>query len=153
VRERLRISEVPSFEGYRFYGEGKLKTIPDGWRVLTTIIREWVEHQQAMRKADYCGFRGTAQAASLLQPNENLGITLSGFSQAQTNQQLMQILLRMLATEANLRGLLQSTLRLAANSVGAASASLVVVNESGAVTEGCMLQEGEAQTLQPTQLN
>jgi hypothetical protein len=153
VRERLRISEVPSFEGYRFYGEGKLKTIPDGWRVLTTIVREWVEHQQAMRKADYCGFRGTAQATSLLQPNENLGVTLSGFSQAQTNQQLMQILLRMLSTEANLRGVLQSALRLTVDSMGASSASLVVVNESGAVTEGCLMQEGEAQTLQPTQLN
>ena len=31
---RLRLTEVPSFEGYRFRGEGKLRTIPDGFRVI-----------------------------------------------------------------------------------------------------------------------
>ena len=41
VRERLRIVEVPSFEGYRFFGVGKLKTIPDGFRVLGTIMSEY----------------------------------------------------------------------------------------------------------------
>ncbi len=34
LRKRLRIMEVPSFEGFRFYGVGKLRTIPDGLRVL-----------------------------------------------------------------------------------------------------------------------
>jgi hypothetical protein len=38
----LRVAEVPSFEEDRVYGESNLRTFPDGWRVLKTILREWV---------------------------------------------------------------------------------------------------------------
>lgn len=36
----LRIAEVPSFEAERVHGTSNLRTIPDGWRVLTTIMKE-----------------------------------------------------------------------------------------------------------------
>lgn len=36
----LNVAEVPSFEAKRIYGEGRLRTIPDGWRVLRTIVQE-----------------------------------------------------------------------------------------------------------------
>ncbi len=36
----LKIAEVPSFEAPRIHGESHLRTIPDGWRVLKTILRE-----------------------------------------------------------------------------------------------------------------
>jgi glycosyltransferase involved in cell wall biosynthesis len=36
----LNVAEVPSFEAKRIYGEGRLRTIPDGWRVLKTIFNE-----------------------------------------------------------------------------------------------------------------
>jgi glycosyltransferase involved in cell wall biosynthesis len=36
----LRIYEVPSFEAQRIHGSSNLRTIPDGWRVLKTIITE-----------------------------------------------------------------------------------------------------------------
>jgi glycosyltransferase involved in cell wall biosynthesis len=36
----LNVAEVPSFEAKRIYGEGRLRTIPDGWRVLRTIFQE-----------------------------------------------------------------------------------------------------------------
>jgi len=36
----LRIAEVPSFEAERVYGTSRLRTIPDGWRILKTIVRE-----------------------------------------------------------------------------------------------------------------
>ncbi len=36
----LRVAEVPSFEAHRIHGESNLHTIPDGMRVLRTIIRE-----------------------------------------------------------------------------------------------------------------
>jgi glycosyltransferase involved in cell wall biosynthesis len=39
-RVGLRVSEVPSYEYRRRHGEGRLRTIPDGWRVLKTIIAE-----------------------------------------------------------------------------------------------------------------
>jgi CheY-like chemotaxis protein/glycosyltransferase involved in cell wall biosynthesis len=41
LRTSLKIIEVPSFEGYRFFGVGKLRTIPDGLRVLRTIFNEF----------------------------------------------------------------------------------------------------------------
>jgi hypothetical protein len=39
-RVGLRVAEVPSFEHMRRYGEGQLRTFPDGWRVLKTILAE-----------------------------------------------------------------------------------------------------------------
>ncbi len=36
----LRIAEVPSYETRRIHGVGRLRTFPDGWRVLKTILRE-----------------------------------------------------------------------------------------------------------------
>jgi glycosyltransferase involved in cell wall biosynthesis len=40
LKAGLRITEVPSFEFPRVHGQGRLKTIPDGWRVLKTIFWE-----------------------------------------------------------------------------------------------------------------
>jgi len=41
VAAGLKICEVASFEARRVYGVSRLRTIPDGWRVLKTIWREW----------------------------------------------------------------------------------------------------------------
>ncbi len=41
VRLGLRIVEVPSQEAARHYGESNLRTFRDGWRVLSTMLREW----------------------------------------------------------------------------------------------------------------
>lgn len=38
----LKIFEVPSFEASRVHGVSNLRTLPDGWRVLKTILRERV---------------------------------------------------------------------------------------------------------------
>jgi glycosyltransferase involved in cell wall biosynthesis len=40
LRRGLVVAEVPSFESERVYGVGRLRTLPDGWRVLKTIFRE-----------------------------------------------------------------------------------------------------------------
>lgn len=40
IRRGLKVAEVPSFESRRVYGSGRLRTIPDGWRVLKTIFAE-----------------------------------------------------------------------------------------------------------------
>jgi hypothetical protein len=42
LRSGLRVAEIPSFEQKRLYGKSNLRTIPDGWRVLKTIVRERV---------------------------------------------------------------------------------------------------------------
>jgi glycosyltransferase involved in cell wall biosynthesis len=40
LRADLKVAEVASFERARLHGEAKLRAIPDGWRVLKTILRE-----------------------------------------------------------------------------------------------------------------
>lgn len=40
VRAGLKVAEVPSFEERRLHGDAKLRALPDGWRVLKTILRE-----------------------------------------------------------------------------------------------------------------
>jgi glycosyltransferase involved in cell wall biosynthesis len=44
LRAKMRITEVPSFESARVYGKGRLRTIPDGWRVLKSVFRERAAH-------------------------------------------------------------------------------------------------------------
>jgi len=40
LKAGLRIVEVPSFEARRIHGASNLRAVPDGWRVLKTILRE-----------------------------------------------------------------------------------------------------------------
>jgi len=40
LRAGFKVAEVPSFEADRIHGVSNLKTIPDGWRVLKTMIKE-----------------------------------------------------------------------------------------------------------------
>lgn len=42
----LKVAEVPSFESPRVFGTGRLRTIPDGWRVLKTIFREYLQRDR-----------------------------------------------------------------------------------------------------------
>ncbi len=42
LQAKLKVVEVPSFEDKRRYGVGRLRAIPDGWRVVKTILREWL---------------------------------------------------------------------------------------------------------------
>lgn len=68
LRARLKVTEVPSFEARRIHGTSNLRTIPDGWRVLKTILRERlkrhderviprmtdVEPQREVRRLEIC---------------------------------------------------------------------------------------------------
>jgi hypothetical protein len=40
LRARLRVVEIGSVESERMYGDAKLRTFADGWRVLKAIIKE-----------------------------------------------------------------------------------------------------------------
>ncbi len=40
LRAGFLVTEVPSYEAARVHGQSRLRTIPDGWRVLRTILRE-----------------------------------------------------------------------------------------------------------------
>jgi glycosyltransferase involved in cell wall biosynthesis len=52
LRSGLRVAEVPSFESKRVYGESRLRTIPDGLRVLRTILHERIRRGQAQQLRD-----------------------------------------------------------------------------------------------------
>jgi glycosyltransferase involved in cell wall biosynthesis len=61
LAQRLKITEVASFEGERIHGRSKLRTFPDGWRVLRTIFQEW-------RLSKRMGGRSTAGAGLTTPP-------------------------------------------------------------------------------------
>jgi glycosyltransferase involved in cell wall biosynthesis len=52
LRSRLRVVEVPSFEADRIHGDSNLRAIPDGWRVLKTILREYSARPLRVRQAN-----------------------------------------------------------------------------------------------------
>ncbi len=39
----LNVAEVPSYEAKRIHGDSHLRAVPDGMRVLKTILKEWIE--------------------------------------------------------------------------------------------------------------
>jgi glycosyltransferase involved in cell wall biosynthesis len=52
-KAQLKIAEVPSIENQRIYGKSNLHTFRDGWRVLRTIIKEWVRDQSSLPQPQY----------------------------------------------------------------------------------------------------
>jgi hypothetical protein len=51
LRAGLKVAEVASFEERRLHGEAKLRALPDGWRVLTTILRERFRSRLSLHEA------------------------------------------------------------------------------------------------------
>jgi glycosyltransferase involved in cell wall biosynthesis len=51
LRAGLKVAEVPSFEADRIHGESNLRALPDGWRVLKTILRERLSTDEMPRAA------------------------------------------------------------------------------------------------------
>jgi glycosyltransferase involved in cell wall biosynthesis len=51
LKAKLRIAEVPSFETLRIHGRSNLHAIPDGFRVLRTILRERYASPRAVEGA------------------------------------------------------------------------------------------------------
>ena len=52
LREQVVVAEVPSFEAERIHGVGRLRTFPDGWRVLKCIVGEWLGGPRRSRKPE-----------------------------------------------------------------------------------------------------
>jgi glycosyltransferase involved in cell wall biosynthesis len=62
LRAGLRITEVPSFEAERRFGNSNLRTFRDGWRVARTVLRERFARASATLAA------GAASAAATHEP-------------------------------------------------------------------------------------
>lgn len=140
LRQKMRIVEVPSFEGYRFFGEGKLQTIPDGVRVLKTIFLEWVNAMKQKEADLYLGFRGVVpKAINSFLVQDNSSIT----EQARLDLQFLRLFSRMLFSGFNLDQALQRVLQLAIHSLDAHSGSIVLLDENGEVKQVCLAYEDE----------
>lgn len=167
VREKLRVTEVGSFEGYRFFGLGKLQTIPDGWRVLKTILTEtWLAWKQRQPQL-YLGFRGLMPAAvtalavarpSLLSefapasaavpgPRRQLAQRSTALDRARLSLGSLVALNDALMREGGALTLMQQVLRVTMDDMGAGSGSLVLMDEQGSPLMGWALYDGAAQTL------
>jgi glycosyltransferase involved in cell wall biosynthesis len=59
LKAGLRVVEVASFESRRLKGVAKLRTVPDGWRVLRTIVLEGAGWGES-RRAERAGMRARA---------------------------------------------------------------------------------------------
>jgi hypothetical protein len=71
LQAKLKIVEVPSFEDKRRYGSGRLRTIPDGWRVTKTIFQEWLKPQ---RQATQVLPAQTASASSVVSTSDSMAL-------------------------------------------------------------------------------
>lgn len=140
LRRKMRIVEVPSFEGYRFYGEGKLQTIPDGVRVLKTIFLEWVAGMKEKQPDLYLGFRGIV-------PNPSNSFVIQDYSsitkQAELEMEFLRLFSKMLFVGFNLKEALQRVLQLTIQALDAQSGSIMVLDENGGVKQVCLGYEGK----------
>jgi hypothetical protein len=165
LRERLRVIEVPSFEGYRFHGIGKLQTLPDGWRVLRTILAEWWVRLRAPAKDLHLGFRGPTPAeieaaqprlrgrAAPLARNGDPALTRTPALASRLCVEpaggltLMPSAGDLLAVQHNLRSLLETLLRDSLLTLDAASGSVVLMDERGGALDSLATFQGKVQTL------
>jgi Glycosyl transferase family 2 len=60
----MKITEVPSYESSRLYGQSNLKTFRDGFRVLGTILREARRRRSIRRQPQIADRHSTAQEAA-----------------------------------------------------------------------------------------
>jgi hypothetical protein len=148
VSRKMKIVDVPSFEGYRFYGIGKLQTFPDGWRVLRTIFREWSTASRQPQQPHPIGFRnfnrmpsaslgpwipvtGSIDHSPSLKVNDADCIGHERF----TVQKLLQILICQMP-QPDLARVLSDVLLLVIENLGASSGSLLFLDRDMDVVDG-----------------
>jgi len=146
LRDRLRVSETPSFEGYRFHGIGKLQTVPDGWRILKTILREWLLNRAENRGELYRGFRGFRPVDT--DPPSRLSHDIV----STTAMEEIYSLTHEVASEPNQHERLVRILRRALYLVNATGGSLLLTDKSGQVSSGVMAYAGQFHTPTPAEV-
>lgn len=139
LRDRLRVAEVPSFEGYRFHGVGKLQTLPDGFRILGTILREYGQSLRMRREDVYLGFRG-------YQP-PSVALGKSDVSPLELIYNLSHEMAALPDPTERLAALLRRVL----NIMTATSGSVVLLEEDGTVKNAVVATSEDTQSLHPVQ--
>jgi len=141
VRARMRLVEVASFEGYRFYGVGKLQTIPDGIRVLRTIMTEWINIFSKNDGDAFLGFRGNTRAYS----GFHVASPAVGDPSSIVNENLhfLKLLSLLVIGRTDMQYKIDRVLQTTLQDLDATSGSLILLDENGAVREGCIAYNGE----------
>jgi hypothetical protein len=153
VRAKLRIVEVPSFEGYRFHGDGKLKTFPDGWRVLKTIMRLWKSSMGTDQEDPYKGFRsplpnlGDASPARMrlrhLRLEQQAKLLMKSDGRMLGNVlQLLQHSLQRLHEDASYKDVLPDLISLAMKGTNASRGSIIIFDSEGQIQNSYTIQNG-----------
>jgi glycosyltransferase involved in cell wall biosynthesis len=158
VRAKLRISDVPSFEGYRFHGDGKLKTFPDGWRVLKTILKEWGHSLRSVPEDSYKGFRSilpdygdpSVLRQKLRQRRLEQQAKLlmnSGGRMLQNVLQLLQFSLQHLPEDKSYEEILPNLMKLTLKGLHASAGSIMILDDDGHVESSFNVQNGRVHHL------
>ena len=69
----LRVTEVASFELARIHGRSNLRTFGDGWRVLWTILREWVPKHHRLPHSQPVRLEASRRMSDRRQPPAGAG--------------------------------------------------------------------------------
>jgi hypothetical protein len=78
AKSGLRVVEVASFELARIHGSSNLRTFGDGWRVLSTIVREWVPKHRRAAHTPPTRLEAGRRMSDRRQPEEGEGDAASG---------------------------------------------------------------------------
>lgn len=158
ARAKLRIVDVPSFEGYRFHGDGKLKTFPDGWRVLKTILNEWFDSLRHNREDTFKGFRSVLpnhrDKSVLRQQLRHRRLEQQAKLLMNSDGQLLQHVLQLLQhsvqripQDGEYQEFLPNLMALATKSMNASSGSLVILDDNGSIQRSYSVQHGRPRPL------
>jgi hypothetical protein len=161
LRAGLRLVEAPSFEGHRFYGEGKLQTFPDGWRVLRTILREWLYSLRPKVDDPHKGFRGSIPASSILDAGtasalarrEGEATRPARHLVTQTILQLLQSSIQGAPGDPGYETILPFLLLLSMKSMQANSGSIVLLDEENEVVDSYAVYRGKVHPLDNQQVS
>jgi glycosyltransferase involved in cell wall biosynthesis len=177
----LRLVETPSFEGYRFHGEGKLQTWKDGWRVLKQILTEKQSQMRSSPREEYLGFRGArptflyapaykniyndfykiAFSKSLFLQNDVAQLSKEGIFESanlENTRFLFQMLYLVSTTISkidyfDLEKLLGHILEQVVHILDASSGSIVVLNEKGVPPESYTIYNSQVYPVTADQLS
>lgn len=137
----LHVTEVPSFEGYRFHGVGKLQAIPDGWRVLKTIGLEWVTNQRRKPTAErYLGFRGSTSPYLPIEYTERI-------NEPSLKLEFIKTLGSILSAGYSLSTFMARALDQALRALDASSGSILILDDTGRLRDGCLSYDGKVQSI------
>jgi CheY-like chemotaxis protein len=171
LKKRMRIVDVPSFEGERFLGVGKLQTIPDGWLILRRIFLERLTRTHKDGEEGPVYYRGcekwtrpaylSSSRWKMRDPAEGQSI-YPVFSPAGTGHRLanrpdaqlqqLSALCGLVTKSVTSNELLDRALPDTLEAFNAASGSLLVLDSSGQVVYSAISYQGKIRSLAGSRL-